>query len=142
MFRLAKLEDLETISVLMNELFNSDMKAFYTKEGVKTLSAQITLKSLQERFFKDSVFYVDSQIQTVLEVEKLSHIAFLFSKQQNKGNAKAICNYFFETTKEEFISVGAFSQALGFYEKLEFIKVSEPKLVNGMPFTLMAKSLL
>ena len=111
--RLARYEELESISTLMNSLFHKQMQKAYSKEGKIAFLEQITLQSLQERFKAESLFYIDEKIETVLELENkprrsqsdvslenkprrsqsdvslenTSHIAFLFSKYTRVGNA-------------------------------------------------------
>jgi len=139
--RIAKYEELESISLLMNALFHTQMQEAYSKEGQESFLSQITLPSLQERFHKSSVFYIDATIDTVLEIENSSHIAFLFSKIKGQGNAHKLCQYAFEKLPDGILSVGAFSGAIGFYEKEGFLKVAKEKVVHGLAFTLMAKTI-
>ena len=138
---IAKYEELESISLLMNELFHTQMQEAYSKEGKEAFLSQITLPSLQERFKKSSVFYIDRTIDTVLEIENSLHIAFLFSKVKGQGNAHNLCQYAFKQLPDGILSVGAFSKAIGFYEKEGFIKVAQEKVVHGLAFTLMAKTI-
>jgi hypothetical protein len=138
--RIAKYEELETISLLMNELFHTQMQESYSKEGQDAFLEQLRLSALQERFTKNSVFYVDEKIETVLELENESHIAFLFSKHPNQGNAHKLCNFAFSDLQDKIITVGAFSGAIGFYEKEGFIKIQDEQNVHGLSFTLMAKN--
>jgi len=139
--RIAKYKELETISLLMKELFHTQMQEAYSKEGQEAFLSQITLHSLQERFQKSSVFYIDATIDTILEIENSSHIAFLFSKIKGQGNAHKLCQYAFKQLPDGILSVGAFSKAIGFYEKEGFIKVKEEQILHGLSFTLMVKTI-
>jgi len=140
--RIAKYEELESISLLMNELFYAQMQEAYTNEGQEVFLAQITQLSLEERFRNRSVFYIDETINTVLEIEGNSHIAFLFSKEKGQGNAHKLCNYAFKKLSDGILTVGAFSEAIGFYEKEGFIKIAQEQVMHGLAFTLMAKTII
>ena len=143
--RLAEFEDLEEISRLMIEVFSSQMQAFYNEEGGASLLRLLSLRSLQKRFLEDNRFYVyelNNKLEAVLELEHPCHIAFLFVQTPGKGIANCLCDEVLTKTKEEIATVGAFSQAIGFYTKLGFEKVSKEELVSGIPFTLMAKRLV
>ncbi len=137
--RVAEYTELEKISLLMNELFDTQMKESYSPEGKHLFLEEISLEGLQKRFSESSVFYINEELNAVLELEKGSHIAYLFSKNVGQGNAKQLCEAVFKIAQEEVITVGAFSEAIGFYEKLGFIKVKEEQTVNEMTFTLMAR---
>lgn len=137
--RIATYEELEEISILMNELFYTQMQEHYSKEGQKSFLEQLTLQNIQTRFKENSTFYVDEKVETVLELESKRHIAFLFSRHRGLGNAHKLCQYVFSQLKETVITVGAFSKAIGFYEKVGFIKIKDEQNTHGLYFTLMAK---
>ena len=140
--RLAEYNELKLISQLMFNIFEEKMKDRYSIQGVENFKMQIKLTSLQKRFLADNIFYIyvqDGNIKGVLELERPCHIAFLFSKEPLKGIAKSLCLSALNETHEEICTVGAFKDAIGFYEKMGFVKISEEELIHEMPFTLMAQ---
>jgi len=142
--RLAEFEDLEAINRLMQKVFSSQMQAFYSEEGRNSLMNLLSLRALQKRFLEDNRFYVyelQGRLEGVIELEHPCHIAFLFVQTPRKGIARRLCDEVLAKSKEEIVTVGAFSQAIGFYTKLGFKKVSQEQRVHGLPFTLMAKRL-
>lgn len=144
MISLAKNKNLEEISLLMYDIFSSKMQNTYSQDGINSFKNDISLTSLQTRFSSNSQFYIytkDSKIIAVLELEKPAHIAFLFSKIEGIGVAKKLCSFAQDNTSQEFITVGSYCNAIGFYKKLGFIEIDEEKTINGIAFTFMAKSL-
>jgi len=141
--RTAQYEDLEIISVLMLEVFESRMQEKYSDAGKKAFKELISLSSLQKRFLSDNLFYMSMDgalVKGVLELEKPCHIAFLFIKQERKGLGKELCSFALEKSLEEVCTVGAFEDSIGFYEHLGFSQVSKEAKVHDMAFTLMAKA--
>lgn len=143
MIRLAKYEELAKVSELMLDVFKKKMLSQYSAQGKKIFEKLISLSSLEKRFLSDNLFYIfieDENIKGVLELEIPCHIAFLFVKEERKGIARKLCQKSLEQTSEEIYTVGAFASAVNFYKKIGFVEVSEERLVNGMCFTLMAKT--
>ncbi|MDF1880231.1 GNAT family N-acetyltransferase [Sulfurimonas sp. MAG313] len=141
MIRLAEYDDLETISLLMLDLFHVKMSGAYTKEGRVSFLKQIETDALAQRFLQESLFYIyeiDGYIEGVIELEKSSHIAFLFSRVEKKGIARALCQEALNHCGVEVCTVGAFSEAIGFYKHLGFVILAEAKIAHGIEFTLMA----
>lgn len=60
---LAEYEELEEINFLMLKLFESKLQDSYTKEGIGVFKNEISLSSLQKRFFKGSLFYIYKKIK-------------------------------------------------------------------------------
>ncbi|MDF1883040.1 GNAT family N-acetyltransferase [Sulfurimonas sp. SAG-AH-194-C21] len=141
MIREAKYEELEAISILMHEVFESKMRKLYTPEAQNSFLNQITLESLQESYNAKNIFYVNEEITAVLEFETYSHIAFLFSKDENRGNARALCEYAFKHKKSDALTVGAFKNAIAYYEKIGFTQVSEEIILEGINFTIMERKI-
>ncbi|MDF1878191.1 GNAT family N-acetyltransferase [Sulfurimonas sp. SAG-AH-194-C20] len=139
MIREAKYEDLEAISLLMHEVFELKMRAFYSIEAQNAFLNQISLSSLQESYKAKNIFYINENISAVLEFETYSHIAFLFSREENRGNAKALCEYAFTHKKSEALTVCAFENAINYYEKIGFKKVSNEIVLEGINFTIMER---
>ncbi|RUM64107.1 MAG: hypothetical protein DSZ04_03610 [Sulfurimonas sp.] len=139
MIREARYEELETISILMNGIFELKMREFYSPQAQIGFLNQITLKSLQESYNDKNIFYVNEELTAVLEFETYSNIAFLFSKSENKGNAKALCQYAFEHKKSEALTVCAFKYAISYYEKIGFKQVSKEMILEGINFTIMER---
>lgn len=139
MIREAKYEELEAISVLMHEVFESKMRKFYDTRAQKGFLNQISLKSLQESYNAKNIFYINEEMTAVLEFETYSHIAFLFSKDENRGHAKALCEYAYKHKKSDSLTVGAFANAIEFYKKIGFTQVSDEIILEGINFTIMEK---
>lgn len=140
--RLAQFDELESISVLMLEVFQTHMQKKYSDEGQKAFIELIALSSLKKRFLSGNLFYISldkNYIKGVLELEKPCHIAFLFVKEPGEGRGKGLCSYALEKSSQEACTVGAFEDSIGFYESLGFMKISEKRKANDMEFTLMAK---
>jgi GNAT superfamily N-acetyltransferase len=140
--RTAEYEELQAVSDLMSRVFKGPMQEDYSVEARETFLHEISLSSLQKRFFDTSVFYLacdDAEIEGVLELEQPSHIAFLFALKQGQGIGKALCEKVFERTMQGFVTVGAFPKAAGFYEGLGFKKVSDENSSSHLPFVLMAR---
>lgn len=139
MIREATYDELESISSLMHEVFESKMRQFYDLEAQKGFLNQISLSSLQESYNAKNIFYVNEEMTAVLEFETYSHIAFLFSKDENKGHAKALCEYAFTHKRSDTITVGAFKHAISYYEKIGFVQVSDEIVLEGINFTIMER---
>jgi len=139
MIREARYDELEAISVLMHEVFESKMRKFYDLEAQKGFLNQINLNSLQESYNAKNIFYINENMTAVLEFETYSHIAFLFSKDENRGYAKALCEYAYEHKKSASLTVGAFANAIEFYKKIGFIEVSDEIILEGINFTIMER---
>jgi len=140
--RTAEYEELQTVSDLMSRVFKGPMQEDYSVEARETFLHEISLSSLQKRFFDKSMFYLasdDAEIEGVLELEQPSHIAFLFALKQGQGIGKALCEKVFERTMQGFVTVGAFPKAEGFYERLGFNKVGEENMSSHLPFVLMLR---
>ncbi len=139
---IAEYEQLGAVSDLMSAVFRRSMENTYGDEGRQVFLDEISLSSLQKRFFDQSTFYLcyqNDEIKGVLELENPSHIAFLFVAKEGEGTGTLLCTKLFEALKEGYVTVGAFSKAVSFYEGLGFKKVSEENSSDRMPFTLMAK---
>jgi len=144
LIRLAKHYELKRLSQLMLEIFNLKMKEKYTSEAKASFVKEIALSSLEKRYFQQNLFYIsieDDEIKGVLELERPCHIAFLFVKEERKGIAKSLCAHALSNSKEEVCTVGAFKDAIEFYQKLDFIILSQEDSTSKLPFTLMAKIL-
>lgn len=142
--QIAEYEQLESVSDLMSAVFHRSMEDTYGDEGREVFLNEISLASLQKRFFDQSTFYLccqNDEIKGVLELENPSHIAFLFVEKEGAGTGRLLCTKLFDDLQEGHVTVGAFSMAVGFYEGLGFEKVSEENSSDLMPFTLMAKRL-
>lgn len=142
--QIAEYEQLESVSDLMSAVFHRSMENTYSDEGREIFLNEISLASLQKRFFDQSTFYLccqNDEIKGVLELENPSHIAFLFVEKEGAGTGRLLCTKLFDDLQEGYVTVGAFSMAVGFYEGLGFEKVSEENSSDLMPFTLMAKRL-
>lgn len=142
--QIAEYEQLESVSALMSAVFHRSMEDTYGDEGREVFLNEISLASLQKRFFDQSTFYLccqNDEIKGVLELENPSHIAFLFVEKEGAGTGRLLCTKLFDDLQEGHVTVGAFSMAVGFYEGLGFEKVSEENSSDLMPFTLMAKRL-
>jgi hypothetical protein len=140
--RTAEYEELQAVSSLMTRVFNGPMQKDYSPEAREVFLREISLSSLQKRFFDKSVFYLsctDTEIEGVLELEQPSHIAFLFTLKQGEGIGKALCEKVFESPRQGFFTVGAFPKAAGFYEGLGFKKVGEENTSSHLPFVLMLR---
>jgi len=140
--RLAEYKDLESISAVMLEIFESRMQEKYSDEGKKAFRELISLSSLQKRFLSENLFYISmdgTTVKGVLELEKPCHIAFLFVKQEGKGLGTKLCYEALDKSTEALCTVGAIEESIGFYEHLGFMQVAEQREVNDMSFTLMAK---
>jgi hypothetical protein len=140
--RTAEYEELHAVSDLMSRVFNGPMQEDYTLEAREIFLHEISLSSLQKRFFDTSVFYLacdDAEIEGVLELEEPLHIAFLFALKQGEGIGQALCEEVFESSNEGFVTVGAFPKATGFYEGLGFKKIGEENSSSHLPFVLMAR---
>jgi len=140
--RRAEYEELQAVSDLMCSVFKGPMKEDYSLEARESFLHEISLSSLQKRFFDTSVFYLacdDTEIEGVLELEQPAHIAFLFAAKQGEGIGKSLCEKIFENPKERFVTVGAFPKAAGFYEGLGFKKVGEENTSSHLPFVLMVR---
>jgi len=143
MIRLAQYEELPKIAELMLDVFNTKMRSLYSEDGQVSFSQLISLSSLEKRFLSHNSFYIfieNEDIKAVLELEDPCHIAFLFVGDEGKGLGKSLCLKAIENTSEEVCTVGAWSAAVSFYKKLGFIEIAEEKVVNEMPFILMAKT--
>ena len=141
--RLAQYEDLESIAHLMLEIFEDRMQVKYSLEGRTVFKELISLSSLQKRFLSNNLFYIstdDGFIKGALELEKPCHIAFLFVQQERRGVGKALCTFALEKSTQEICTVGAFEEAIGFYEGLGFVQVAQEKKINNIAYTLMAKT--
>jgi len=142
--QIAEYEQLEAVSGLMSAVFRRSMEDTYGDEGREAFLSEISLSSLQKRFFDQSTFYLccqNNEITGILELENPSHIAFLFVEKEGEGTGKLLCSKLFDDVKEEYLTVGAFAKAVCFYERLGFEKVSEENSSDLMSFTLMAKRL-
>jgi Acetyltransferase (GNAT) domain len=142
--RLAEYDELKKLSQLMLEIFDLKMKEKYTSEAEASFVKEIALSSLEKRYLQDSLFYIsieDEEIKGVLELERPCHIAFLFVKEERKGIAKSLCAHALSNCKEEVCTVGAFKDAIEFYQKLDFMILSQEDSTSKLPFTLMAKIL-
>jgi len=141
MIERAKKSDLNSISVLMNDVFESHMQEAYTQKGRENFRALLKLEMLVERFDNNSDFFIyrkNNEIEGVLELESGFHIAFLFVNYQGKGIGTALCKKLIDGDND-LISVAAFPESISFYKKLGFSSVDEKRVVDGMPFVLMIK---
>ena len=141
---LAKYEQLQEVSLLMQDIFKTKMQETYSQLGQTNFLEDISLKNLQKRFLNNSKFFLHVEnkiILGVLELEPPSHIAFLFVKKEGFKIATSLCKQVQESLKEDFLTVGAYSDAVGFYKKLNFIIIDTEKTNNEINFTLMAKKI-
>lgn len=144
MIRLAEYEDLEGIAQLMYFVFQQKLQDSYSDKGRSNFLELISLSSLQKRFLSQSTFFIsvdEDNIEAMIEIEEPCHIAFLFSKIENRGLARSLCEYALNEQEEEICTVGSVKGAIGFYKKLGFIQVGDETIAHDMSFTLMAKSL-
>jgi len=144
MIGLAKYEDLNTVSLLMQDVFEKKMKASYSSQGQECFSGLISLSAIQKRFLEGNLFYIsidDTDIKGVLEIEKPCHIAFLFIHEEGQGLGKELCSFALKESAELLCTVGAFKESIGFYKALGFVEVAKENTTQVMQFTLMAKSL-
>jgi len=142
---LAEYEDLNAIASLMQGVFEEKMQVKYSQEGRESFQELICLSALQKRFLGENLFYIKIEngfVTGVLELEKPSHIAFLFVKDTQKGVGKELCESALRECDEAICTVGAFEDSIGFYKKLGFVALDKEGISHGMPFTLMAKSLI
>jgi GNAT superfamily N-acetyltransferase len=140
--RTAEYEELQAVSDLMSSIFKGCMQEDYSVEAREIFLREISVSSLQKRFFDKSVFYLsctDTEIEGVLELEQPSHIAFLFAAKQGEGIGKSLCDKVVEDCKEGFVTVGAFPGVTGFYERLGFTKVDVKNRSSHLPFVLMVR---
>jgi len=135
----AEYDDLETISLLMQNIFKKKMQTHYSEEGQSAFLEEIKLRSLQKRFLQGNIFYVNEGMTAVLEVEAPCHIAFLFVEETQQGIGKSLLEKVLDETEADICTVGSFSQSIGFYERLGFECVSQENVFHGLSFTLMAK---
>lgn len=144
---LMKPEELTETLKLVKDVFDEFEAPYYSKEGIENFyqfaSFENIKKCLQENL-QIIVAKIQNKMVGMIAVRSYTHIAMLFVDKNfhRKGIAKNLvekaknyCEQYYENL--EAITVNSSPYAVGFYEKMGFIKISDEQIVDGIKFTPM-----
>lgn len=141
------IQEVEEVSSFVRRVFDQFIAPGYSAEGRAQFYAYIRPDAMTVRLQNQSVafgIWEEEQIVACIEIRDGNHIALLFTDAlyQQRGLARKLMEVAQQTcpTFAE-LSVNASPFAVGIYEKLGFIPQSEERVVNGIRFTPMVKSL-
>ena len=136
-----------TVSTLIEEVFNEFIAPEYSEEGINKFKNHIELNSLLFRKENGSIFTVavdKEKIIGIVEIRDLNHISLFFVNKKYHGNG--IGGILIKSAIKESQSiypniktftVNSSSYAKKVYEKLGFNQTQEEQIKNGLCFIPM-----
>ncbi len=144
---LMKPEELMETLKLVRDVFDEFEAPGYSQEGIENFNQFANFENIQkclEENLKIIVAKIENKIVGMIAVRSYAHIAMLFvdKKFHRKGiaknlveKAKKYCEQYHQNL--EAITVNSSPYAVGFYEKMGFVKMSDEQIVDGIRFTPM-----
>ncbi len=136
---------------LVMDSFSEFVAPDYSEEGVNEFSKYIDSQLMQKRLANNHFVLValdEDVLVGMVELRNYKHISLLFVKKkyQHRGIATrmlelAVNKCMKHDANTELIEVNSSPFAVGIYEKLGFVKISDEQLKNGIRFTPMVKRL-
>ena len=150
-YEIREIEMIELVKTLelVKRVFDEFEAPYYSQEGIETFYRFIDLENIKKCLKENYKMYVakmNHKIIGMIAFRDNSHIALLFvDKEYHKnGIARNLFEkaekYCIENNKNfEKITVNSSPYAVGFYEKVGFVKTSEEQVVDGLRFTPMSR---
>lgn len=142
-----KIDELKETLELVKMVFDEFEAPYYSQEGIETFYRFIDLENIKKCLKENYKMYVakkENKIIGMIAFRDNSHIALLFVDKEfhKKGIARKLFEkakkYCIENNKNiEHITVNSSPYAVGFYEKIGFVKIAEEQVVDGLRFTPM-----
>ena len=150
-YEIKEIEMIELVETLelVKRVFDEFEAPFYSQEGIENFYKFIDFDNMKKVLKENYKMYVakkENKIIGMIAFRDNSHIALLFIDKKYHKNG--IARKLFEKAKEyciennknlEKITVNSSPYAVGFYEKVGFIKTSEEQVVDGIRFTPMSR---
>jgi GNAT superfamily N-acetyltransferase len=150
-FREIKTGEEAKVSQLVMDSFSEFVASDYSEGGVNEFSKYVSPILMQKRLGNNHFVIAaldEGSFAGIIEVRNYYHISLLFVKKgyHNRGIAKKLLGMAITKCREhdantELIEVNSSPFAVGIYEKMGFMKVSNEQLKNGIRFTPMVKRL-
>ncbi len=135
--------DIESVNILIKEVFDQFMSGDYTEEGIANFYEFISPSSLRERLSSGNRFYTaekDEIIAGVIEVRDNSHIALFYVSGifHGKGIGRSLFVHALKYIPPgTAITVNSSPFALPVYERLGFTRQLPAGMKDGMAFIPM-----
>ena len=136
-----------TVSTLIEEVFNEFIAPEYSEEGINKFKNHFELNSLLSRKENGSIFTVavdKEKIIGIVEIRDLNHISLFFVNKKYHGNGiggilikRAIKESQNIYPNIKTFTVNSSSYAKKVYEKLGFNQTQEEQIKNGLRFIPM-----